>query len=64
VFIFGATVKSISDGSVLWENRETFKIVGPVLMTVACLLFVDSRDLKELPSLLLSIVLQNKYKKT
>ena len=40
VFIFGATVKSISDGSVLWENRETFKIVGPVLMTAGLLLFM------------------------
>lgn len=32
VFTFGATVRSLGEGSIIWENRLVLRIVGPILI--------------------------------
>ncbi|CAC5419480.1 unnamed protein product [Mytilus coruscus] len=39
VFILGATIQSISEGSLLWKQRQVFRIIGPVFMVFGLVLF-------------------------
>lgn len=39
VFILGATIQSISEGSLLWKQRQVFRIIGPVFIVFGLVLF-------------------------
>ncbi|XP_045213711.2 uncharacterized protein LOC123564300 [Mercenaria mercenaria] len=46
VFIFGATIRTLSDGTIFWTQREQFKIIGPILLIVGIILLLTAVGLE------------------
>lgn len=40
VLTFGATVRSLGEGTIIWQERHSFKVIGPVLIAVGLVLFL------------------------
>ena len=48
VMTFGATIRTVSEGSILWTYREYFVVIGPILLTVSLILFFITEGMRHL----------------
>ena len=46
VMTFGATIRTLSDGSLLWTHREYFVVIGPIVLTVGIIIFFVAEGLR------------------
>lgn len=46
IFLFGAIIRSLGEGTVFWNFREQFKIIGPIVIVLGILLLLTAVGLE------------------
>lgn len=46
IFLFGAIIRSLGEGTVFWNFREQFKIIGPILIVIGIILLLTAVGLE------------------